>query len=231
MQKSIESSGKATSIKYVSQKDALKIYSNLNKDNPLLLEMVSADILPASLEINAAKPEYLAEIATFLQKQPGIDEVSFQQNIVNKLLVLTTALRRISTGIFVFLIFTAIVVLVTTTAFKIALKRDEIELLRLLGATKGYIRKPFLSEGVFFGVISGTGAFLIFSLLLLSVSPSLNKYLAEIPQLSFYGLTGLHLYVWPPSVEFICMSYLLTIFFGIIIGLVGSLVATSKYIK
>src|SRR4030066_996098 len=66
----ISSTGKTLSIKYVSKEEALKIYKELNKNNPLLLEMVTADILPASLEIYASKPEYLSQIAEFLKKQP-----------------------------------------------------------------------------------------------------------------------------------------------------------------
>jgi cell division transport system permease protein len=49
----VEQTGKTSSISYVSQNEALRIYQDLNKDNPLLLEMVSAQILPASLEIYA----------------------------------------------------------------------------------------------------------------------------------------------------------------------------------
>src|SRR3989338_2802064 len=100
-------SQKTIQVKYVSQDQALKIYRDLNRNDPQLLEMVSADILLPSLEIYAKKPEYLSEIATFLQKQVGVDEVSFQKNIVHKLLALTT-------GIFAFLLFTSIVVLITT---------------------------------------------------------------------------------------------------------------------
>ena len=74
-----------------------------------------------------------------------------------------------SAGIFAFLMFTSIVVLVTTTAFKIALKKDEIELLGLLGASKFYIRKPFLEEGIFFGLVSGTLAFATFYLSLIHI--------------------------------------------------------------
>src|SRR5687768_5712459 len=48
---SIKAGGKAESVKYISKAEALKIYKELNRDDPLLLEMVSADILPPSLEI------------------------------------------------------------------------------------------------------------------------------------------------------------------------------------
>ena len=61
-------SGKVLNIKYTNKNDAFKIYKQDNKDDPLLLEMISADILPPSLEIYAKKPVYLPEIAEYLKK-------------------------------------------------------------------------------------------------------------------------------------------------------------------
>ncbi|MFH1827234.1 MAG: permease-like cell division protein FtsX [bacterium] len=227
----INKSGKAMSIKYVSKDEALKIYKDLNKNNPLLLEMVTADILPASLEIYATKPEYLSQIAEFLKKQPGIDEVVFQKNIVDRLVGLTTLLRRSSVFILFFLLIISVIVLMTTTAFKIALKKDEIELMRLLGATKSYVRRPFLMEGMLFGIVSGTTAFAFFYLIFLYLNTFLKSYLAGIPDLAFYNLGNLNIYVWPPSVNFILFSYIAIIFFGAGIGFVGNFFSTSKYIK
>lgn len=231
IKRSVEATGKILSVKYISKQDALEIYRDLNKNNPLLLEMVSADILPASLEIYATKPTYLVEIADYLKKQPGIDEVVYQRDIVNKLLSLTTALRRISLFILSFLLIIAFIVLMTTAAFKIALKKDEIELLRLLGATQFYVRKPFLLEGMFFGFVSGTLAFTIFYSVFLILSPLLSSYLAGIPSLALFGLGSWGLYVWPPSPLFILFSYCITILFGMLIGLFGNYLSTSKYIK
>ncbi|MFA6390694.1 MAG: permease-like cell division protein FtsX [Patescibacteria group bacterium] len=70
-------SGKVLNIKYISKNEAFNIYKQLNKDNSLLLEMVSADILPPSLEIFAKKPVFLPEIAEYLKKQGDIDEVQY----------------------------------------------------------------------------------------------------------------------------------------------------------
>lgn len=227
----VSSSGKTTSIKYVSKDAALQIYKDLNKNNPLLLEMVTAEILPASLEVYASKPEYLSEIAEFLKKQQGIDEVVFQKNIVDKLVGLTTILRRTSVFVLFFLLIISVIVLMTTTAFKIALKKDEIELMTLLGASKSYVRKPFLIEGVLFGVGSGTLAFLFFYLIFLYFNTFLKSYLTGIPNLPFYNLGNLNIFVWPPSINFILLSYIAIILFGAGIGLVGNYLSTSKYIK
>jgi len=139
----LEKSGKVESVKYMSKNDAYALYKQLNKDNPLLLEMVTADILPASLEIFAKKPSYLPEIASYLNNVTGKDEVNFQKNVVDKLLSLTSVVRTMSLAFFLFLMGSTIIILMTITHFKVALKKEEIELLRLMGATAGYVRKPF----------------------------------------------------------------------------------------
>ncbi len=224
-------SGKTASVKYISKEEALKIYQELNKNNPLLLEMVSADILPASLEISTKKPEHLSEIAEYLKKTAGVDEVEFQKTIVDRLLLVTNVLRKTSMFIFVFLVLISFMVLMTTTAFKIALKKDEIELLRLLGASILDIRKPFLSEGVFFGFCGGTFAWSIFFIIFFYLQPFLNSYLYGIPRLPFYQFSHYNLYVWPPSLYYLALVYFLTIFFGMLIGFLGNYLSTSKYIK
>lgn len=231
MKGDLEKSGRTSAVSYVSQKEALQIYRDLNKDNPLLVEMVSEQILPASLEVYAKKPEYLASIAREFQDLDVVDEVNYQEVIVEKLVMLTSILRQVAIGLFAMLVFISMTVLLTTTAFKISIKRDEIEVLRLIGASKWYIRKPFLAEGVLFGFTSGTLAFLVFYGLFFAISPFLSSYLTGIPPLVFFDMAWLNLFVYPPTLEFIALTYTLVIFFGVSIGFIGNYIATNKYIK
>lgn len=231
IRETLVNSGKIASVKYVSKDEALKIYRELNKDNPLLLEMVSAEILPPSLEINTKKPEYLAEVAEYLKKQPGVDEVQFQKSIIDRLITLNNILRKIFMFIFVFLVLISFFVLITTTAFKIALKKEEIELLRLLGASKFYVVKPYLLEGIFFGFFAASFAWLVFYIILFYLQPFLNSYLFGIPKLPFFQLGSFGFYVWPPTINYFFFTYFLTVFFGILIALIGNYLSTLKYIK
>lgn len=231
IKRQIEKSGKTSSVVYVSKKDALEIYKDLNKDDPLLIEMVSADILPAAIEIYAKKPEYLSQIAQYLNNQPQVDEVNYQRDIVERLLSVTSALRQISVFVFVFLISITIIVLMTTTAFKIAVKKDEIELMQLLGASNWYIRKPFIVEGILFGIFSSTLAFTFFFGIFAYIKPYLANYLQGIPALPFLSYSDFGLNVWPPSWEYIILNYVGIALFGGLIGLIGNYIASSKYIK
>ncbi|MEN9327208.1 MAG: hypothetical protein RI947_16 [Candidatus Parcubacteria bacterium] len=222
-------SGKVADAKYISKDSAFKIYKEQNKDNPLLLEMVSASILPASLEIFAKKPEFLPEIAEYIKKQPGVDEVHFQKDIFDRLLNLTSILRKTTVVLFAFLICMSIVVLSTTTLFKIALKRDEIELLRLLGATGYYIKKPFLVEGLFFGFTAALSSFLIIIGVILYFNTFITSYLQGVPALSLSMYTYT-LNVWPISPLFMLITFALSALFGMGIAFIASYIATEKYL-
>jgi len=224
------SSGKVMDVKYISKEDAFNVYKQLNKDNPLLLEMVSADILPASLEIYAKKPVYLSQIAEFLKKQPGVDEVNFQKDIVDRLLTLTNILRKSTIAFFLFLLFMSTIVLTTTTLFKVALKKDEIELMRFLGATDFYIKKPFILEGIFFGLSASIVSFLILGGALLYFNPFLKSYLNGIPSLTL-NLPYYQLQVWPMNPIFLATSFTLSALFGVGIAIIASLLATQKFLK
>jgi len=223
-------SGKVLDAKYVSKSEAFTIYKQMNKDNPLLLEMVSSDILPPSLEIYAKKPAYLPEIASYLRKQTGIDEVNFQKDIVDRLLTLTDILRKTTIVFFSFLILMSIIVLTTTFSFKIAIKRDEIELLRLLGASSFYIKRPFLAEALLFGFSVVISAYIIVIGTLLYISPFLRSYLRGVPELhvsfSLYQTT-----VWPLNPNFLLITFTVACVFGMGIAFIASFLATEKYIK
>lgn len=223
-------SGKTLSIKYISQKEAFKIYRELNKDNPLLLEMVSADIFPPSLEIYAKKPIYLPEIAEYLKKKGDVDEVQYQKDIVDQLLSLTNLLRKTGLIFFSYLILMSIIVLTTTTLFKIALKKEEIELLRLLGAKNSYIRKPYINEGLFMGITASLLSFVIFISIIIYFHPFLKSYLIGVPNLSI-DIFVVKIMVWPLNWIFFALVYGLSLIFGCTIAVFSSFLATKKYLK
>jgi len=224
------SSGKVLNIKYISKNDAFNIYKQLNKDNPLLLEMVSANILPPSLEIYAKKPIFLPEIAEYLKKQGDIDEVQYEKDIIDKLLVLTNTIRRSALIFFGYLILMSIVVLTTTILFKIALKESEITLLKLIGATNFYIRKPYVLESLFLGIAASTLSFSIFSFIVLYFHPFLQSYLKGITTLSI-DVSNYSLVIWPLNYVFFAIVFISISLFGAVISSVASYIATNKYLR
>jgi len=226
----LKSTNKTTKITYISQEKAFEIYKEFTENDPLLLEMTSPEILPPSLEIDVKKPEYLPELAELVSDQPGVDEVQYQQDIIENLLKLTSNVRSVTFAFFSYLMFMSMIVLTTTLSFKIALKREEISILRLLGATNSYIRKPFIYESVFLGVVATALAnvFLIGSLL--SMSAFFDQYFTGIPALAA-NVFGITLTVWPFNVGFSIITFAVTAIFSLFITLGSSLIATNRYLK
>jgi len=161
LENKLEKTGKVAKIKYVSKEDALAIYKELFKDDPVLLEMVTASILPASLEISATEARYLEDINEILKKEEGVEEIAYQKDIVDNLIKVTTAIRVVGLALISYLTLTSLLVIVTIIGMKISSRRGEIEIMKLIGAKSWYIRAPFIWEGVIYGVFGAllaTGA-------------------------------------------------------------------------
>lgn len=162
IENALRQTGKVVSTKFVSKEEALNIYKERNKDKPALLELVTANILPSSLEISTVSPQDLEPITEILKKEPVIDEVVYPKDVVQSLTNFTTAIRWIGGIAVTFLIIFSTLIILTIIGFKLRLKRKEIETMRLLGASSWFIRFPYILEGILYGVI---GALLAWSTL------------------------------------------------------------------
>lgn len=227
----LKSTGKVASFKYVSKEEALSIYQEQNKDDPLLLEMVTADILPASLDISATSPQYLSEINEMLKKEEGIDDVVFQKEVVDTLISWASTVRKVGVIFIFFLIISTFFILLTSIGMKIALKKDEIDILRLVGATSWYIKKPFIYEGLIYGVIGATAAWAGSFLLILYLTPYASSFLKGVGTLELFNFGSFSIDVWPANIYLILSLYLMLLLSGLSIGCLGSLYASSRYLK
>jgi len=210
--------GKAKEVKYISKEEALNIYREQNKNDPLLLEMVTANILPASLEVSTYDLAQLNEVAQVLRSEPIIEEVVFQEDVVKALQAWTINLRRVGIGLISCFGLVSILMILVIIGMKITLRRDEIEILQLLGASPWYIRLPFILEGVFYGVVGAFAAWGISYLLLLYLTSFIMKF--------FQGIALLPISLW-----FMLSLLGIELLSGILIGSFGSLLAVKRYLK
>ncbi len=204
--------------KFVSKTDALQIYRDRNKTDPALLELVTADILPASLEISTRSPEDLQPIAEILKKEPVVSEVIVPQDVVSTLTSVTKVIRIVGGSTVFFLMIFATLVTIMIIGFKIRLKRNEIEIMRLLGASSSFIRNPFILEGIFYGFAGAFFAWLLSYGLLWYFTPFLQGYLGEIKLLP---VNPLHM------LSILGSSLIL----ALVIGGLGSISAVRRYLK
>lgn len=154
IKKELEKDSLIEEVAYISKEQAVEIYRAQQTNDPELLEFVTADILPASLEISSSEPTHLAQIADQFRNNQFVEQVIFQQDLVDELLSWTAAIRMAGLA---FLIVQAVVLAVLITMVvtgSIAAFSKEIEIMRLVGAGSWYIRWPFILDGIFFAIIS-----------------------------------------------------------------------------
>ncbi len=210
--------GLVESVKYVSKEDALAIYQNLNQSDPLLLEAVTASMLPASIEVSTKDPRDLKNIAEILKKERGIEDVRFAEDVVTALATWTNSVRIVGISLVGAHVFITFIIILLIIGIKVASRRDEIAILQLVGATRGYVSAPFIIEGILYGIIGGLLAWGISYLVLLYSMPFLVTFLAGIPLL-------------PPPVMFMVQVLLGELALGAVIGGFGGALAVRRFLK
>lgn len=219
MKQEIQNTGKVAEIRYVSNEEALKIYKNLNKgEDPLLNELVTADILPSSLDVRVTSAEYLKDIYNKVKNSKIVYNISFPEEVINTLITYTSTIRKIGIVVISILLFQSIVVIVTIIGMKIIIRREEIEIMRLIGATNWFIRLPFILEGMFYGVIGAFIGGVIAYGLVLYFSPTIQSYFSSIPIFPLPLIQVLQIFV----VEFIL---------AIMLGAFASFIAVLRYLR
>lgn len=218
IENALSSEPRVTKTKFVSKEQALLIYRERNKNDPALLELVTANILPASLEISTQTPQDLSPIAEILKREPAISEVIVPEDVVETLTSVTQIIRIVGGTVVGFLMIFATLIVLMIIGFKLRLRRGEIEIMRLLGASSSFIRNPFILEGIFYGT---TGAFLSWIsvyLLLWYFTPFLQGYLGEVQLL-------------PVDPLFMITLLLISLLVATIVGSLGSFGAVRRYLK
>jgi cell division transport system permease protein len=218
LKKSLNDSTIVSSVKFVTKEEALEIYKNQNKDDPLLLDLVTADILPASLEISTFLIDDLTLVSDTLQKSAIVEEVVFQKDVVSTLTSWTNAIRKVGVFIVTLLAVVSVFIMVIIVGIKVSQKRGDIETMRLIGAGNWYVRMPFIIEGIAYGMIGAIIGWIISYGLLLYATPQLSYFLKGVP-------------VFPLSPTFMLSLLGVEVLFAVLLGTFSSYFAVLRYLK
>lgn len=214
----LEKTGLVKKVTYVSKQEALKIYRQQNQDEPELLEFVTADILPASLEVAPKSVDHLSQIAQRLRTDALVDKVIFQQDVVEALTSFTQKLRWVGVGLIGILSIITILLMVVVISTNIASFAKEIEVMRLVGAGSGFVRWPFVFDGIILGVLAASLA----SVGLWASLPYLQQFTASF-------ITGVD--VFPVVNQTLLQLWLGSLGAATLLGAVTSLVAVWRHVR
>jgi cell division transport system permease protein len=219
------------SVEYVSKDDALKAYQQQNANNKDLLTAISqtGNPLPASLKIKPKDPNKLQSLKEFLDK-PNVqalqsDPTSYsgdRKAAIDKITKATHFIQEAGVvGIIVFIIISVLIIF-NTIRMTIFNRRDELVIMRLLGASPGYIRGPFIVETMLYGAVAAAISLIVCASLFAVASSTLEASSLGLLDIS-YSSHYFSDHLW--------LILTIQIAAGIIIGAASSSIATRRYLK
>lgn len=222
----VEKLGEVKAATYTSREDALANFKARHANNALItqsLEELGENPLGASLNIRAENPEHYGSIAQFLASPSFadiIDKVNYFQNkvVIDRLSGILAASQRVGFGTTLVLAIIAVLVAFNTIRLAIYTSKDEIQIMRLVGATNNFIRSPFIIEGVLYGVISAVTVIVAFYPLTLWLGPKAEQFLGG-PNLFEYYIANFF------------QLFALLLIVGIALGSLSSFIAIRRYLK
>jgi cell division transport system permease protein len=217
-------------VTYLSKDDALERYKLQNANHQELLEAINEtdNPLPATIQIKPVDLNKIQDIRDFLNK-PDVknswENVSYsgdRKAAIDKIAHATDLMRQ--AGIVAVLVFLAISVIIIFNTIQMAIfnRRDELTIMRLLGASTSYIRGPFVVESIVYGVLSALISVLIINGLFVASSSAL--------QASSLGLLDIG-YASEYFQNHFLQLLTIQLVLGILIGAVSSTIATRRYLK
>lgn len=219
------------SVEYLDKTDALRAFIEQNANNEELLQAVNEtdNPLPATIRIKPVDLNDMDEIRSFvtqdewqaLQSDP-ISDNGERRETIDKITHATNILR--DAGFVAVIIFAIISVVIIFNTIQMAIfnRRDELQIMRLLGATTSYIRGPFVVETVIYGVLSAVASIMVINALFVTAAGSLQA-----TSLGLLDITYSQQYFQENYWKLFAMQLML----GILIGAASSVIATRRYLK
>ena len=210
-----------SSTQRVSPEQALQRFKARGPEAAALVEGVSFDILPTTLELSLAtgfaQLSQIEKLATQIQTLPGVDSLDYGQSEFEELENLVTGLRYGGLGIGLLIFLATSLIVANTIRLNVYAHRDEISILKLVGATHWFIRLPFIMEGAFWGLTGGLLASAMLWLMQSTLAPELTQHFAD-------SLSGMEIAIFNPS------TVMALITSGLVLGTFGSALAVRRFL-
>lgn len=229
---SLEALPSVESVVYVSRDEALARFRERHQDDEIELQALDElgdNPLRASLSVKAVDPSEYQQIDTFLSTDPSVlgqDEgsmiakINFNDNkvAIEKLSQIIDGIELFGLAVSLALIVATIVIVFNTIRMAIYISREEIAVMRLVGASDAYIRGPFVFEGVMYGFVAALIALIAFYPLVLWLGPATQTFFGNINLFTYY------------TTHFGPIFLILT-GSGMFLGALSSFLAVKKYLR
>lgn len=226
IRQSLQGLPEVANVDYISRDKALDVFKANHANDPTITQAINelnTNPLEASLNIKAKNPDQYATIASYLGSSDlaqYIDSISYTQNqdVINRLAKIVKDVEGGAIVVIIFLALIAGLVVFNTIRLAIYSNREEIGVMRVVGASDSLVRGPYMVDGMICGTIAAIASIIIATPVIYFISPYLNVF---IPGLNIFQYFYTHL----------LQLFLYELCFGVVIGGLSSIIAVRKYLK
>jgi len=205
-------------IKFTNKDQAMKDFRERMGDQQGLLDAINGNPLPASYQMSFQMPEQLKTAAEVVAKYQGVETVQYGKDIIEQLYKVAQVIRLSGIVLIIFLAGAELFIISNTIRLTVFARRREIQIMKYVGASNGFIRWPFLFEGMVIGFLGSGFASLILW----------EGYKTVVSEMAAAGLVFIPMIpLWP----FMGYTTLIILAAGIVIGVMGSAISLRKYMK
>ncbi len=213
-------------VEYTSREKALQDFKEQSAKDQIIiqtLEEIGDNPLSASLNIKAKKPGDYTPIISYIENSLFKDKLLSVDFTENKLLVdransLSFGLKTSTIILTVILSSVAIVVAFNTIRMAIHSVGEELKIMNLVGGSNWFIRGPFIVEGILYGAIASVVSFILYIPIIFIFGSKIDKFLGFVSITKYF-------------VSHMLLIFLAQLVFGVLLGVVSSILATNKYLK
>ena len=208
-------------IRYISKDEAYEDAKNVFKDQEYFLEgLDKVQIFPASYVVKFADIEKANNIKSQIEKIDGIYKVKYNSSTINAVISISKIANIFLLGIGVVLLVVSIFIISNTIKLAVYSNKREIFIMRYIGATNKFIKKPFVIEGAIMGIVSALISFMLISIAYVVIYAKIPKVGSSLGVFGFIPYSSLW---W--------MILVIYIVLGLFIGILGSSISIKKYLK
>lgn len=231
IQEKIEQLPEVAAVTFTSREDALTEFRARHAEDQLTLQALDElgeNPLGASLSIKAKNPSEYESIARFLEEEPAlspdgtsiIDHVNYFQNkeVIERLTAITRSVEQVGAVIVLLFAIASAVIVLATIRLAIYTAREEIGVMRLVGASNAFIRWPFIVSGILAGILAAFAALLFFYPIAWYAGDNLASWLGDFNLFSYY-------------LSHFPMIFLILVGSGMLLGGLSSFIAVRRYLR
>ena len=205
-------------IKFTNKDQAMKDFRERMGDQQGLLDAINGNPLPASYQMSFQTPEQLKTAAEVVAKYQGVETVQYGKDIIEQLYKVAQVIRLSGIVLIIFLAGAELFIISNTIRLTVFARRREIQIMKYVGASNGFIRWPFLFEGMVIGFLGSGFASLILW----------EGYKTVVSEMAAAGVVFIPMIPLGPFMGYTTLNILAA---GIVIGVMGSAISLRKYMK